>query len=166
MSVMQHPTLAAGGAMELSIAAHRDRMCRWAKRLAPDLDPDDMVQDTLVTALRIATRFDASRASLSTWLYGILHRTILNHRKKQVRRADLGAVFPAASNVDGDGDLRLAARQLMMNLNEAELRLLACYFVEGRPGEKVAEDMGLTMNAFWVRASRLRGKVVFGLTIH
>ena len=47
-------------------------------------DAEDLVQDTLVKALRFADRFEAG-TNLRAWLYTILHNTFRNMRRHDVR---------------------------------------------------------------------------------
>jgi RNA polymerase sigma-70 factor (ECF subfamily) len=47
---------------------------------------EDVVQDVFVVVHRRLSEFDGERASLRTWLFGILRRVVADHRRTQRRK--------------------------------------------------------------------------------
>jgi RNA polymerase sigma-70 factor (ECF subfamily) len=87
-------------------------MTRLARRLAPDHDPQDVVQDALTRAWRKRHLFDPDRGAATTWLLAITADRAREARRSRTRR--LGVVddtgeapdVPApAPDVDADLDL-------------------------------------------------------------
>lgn len=77
-------TLAAAS-IGTSVAEHRPYLVRFARRRLRDAAlAEDVVQDTLVAALRGAERFEG-RASLRTWLTGILLRRVADALRRESR---------------------------------------------------------------------------------
>lgn len=99
----------------------RTAMTRLARRLAPDADPDDVVQEALARAWVKRDQFDADRGTSTTWLLAIVADQARASRRARVRRlrvVDDHADVPdaAAPAIDVDVDLeraidRLAERQ-------------------------------------------------------
>lgn len=97
-------------------------MTRLARRLAPDADPDDVVQDALVRAWQKWHQFDAARGTATTWLLAIVADRARDARRRRVSRLRVvdGSARPDAPtperDVAGSVDLeaaidRLAGRQ-------------------------------------------------------
>ncbi len=96
-------------------------MSRLASRLAPDADPDDIVQDALTRAWRKRSQFDPERGSPTTWLLAITADQARSARRSRVRRLKLiddHAELPDPPSTDRGTDLdldravtRLAERQ-------------------------------------------------------
>jgi RNA polymerase sigma-70 factor (ECF subfamily) len=67
------------------ICSHRDYLVRFARRRLSDAAlAEDMVQDTLLAAIQGIDRFEA-KASLRTWLTGILQRRIADGLRRRAR---------------------------------------------------------------------------------
>ena len=98
-------------------------MTRLALRLAPNDDPDDVVQDALARGWQKWHQFDPERGTATTWLLAITADRARAARRARVRRlrvvddtVPLPDVPDAATDPDGDVDLdraigRLAERQ-------------------------------------------------------
>ncbi len=52
----------------------------------PPSSVEDVVQDVLVVVHRRLPEFDGARASIRTWLFGILRRTVADHRRTRRRK--------------------------------------------------------------------------------
>jgi RNA polymerase sigma-70 factor (ECF subfamily) len=61
-------------------------MTRLARRLAPDADPDDVVQDALLRAWQKWHLFDVNRGTPTTWLLAITADRARDARRRRVRR--------------------------------------------------------------------------------
>jgi RNA polymerase sigma-70 factor (ECF subfamily) len=87
-------------------------MTRLARRLAPDHDPQDVVQDALVRAWRKRHLFDPERGTATTWLLAITADRARDARRTRVRRfrvvddtSEPPEVAAPAEDVDADLDL-------------------------------------------------------------
>jgi RNA polymerase sigma factor (sigma-70 family) len=98
-------------------------MTRLARRLAPEHEPEDIVQDALMRAWQKRDQFDADRGSATTWLLAITADRAREARRARVRRlrlvddrADVPDPPSPPSDHEADLDLdraidRLAERQ-------------------------------------------------------
>jgi RNA polymerase sigma-70 factor (ECF subfamily) len=93
-------------------------MTRLARRLAPDADPDDVVQESLARAWIKWDAYDAARGSATTWLLAITADQARDARRNRIRRLrlvdDTAAVpdAPATPTPSPDIDLERAIAQL------------------------------------------------------
>lgn len=115
------------------LLAEADGLYRYAMARVGDHHAcQDLVQETLVVAIRKIADFEA-RSSLRTWLVGILRHKILDHFREEARRREAkGEQCGEASWAAVDGDLftRRGAWRLDPNAGlEA---------VEGDPGRRDA----------------------------
>jgi RNA polymerase sigma factor (sigma-70 family) len=91
-------------------------MTRLARRLAPNADPDDVVQESLTRAWLKRGQFDESRGTPTTWLLAIVADQARAARRTRVRRlrvvddsADVpDAPAPAPDSASADLDLERA----------------------------------------------------------
>jgi RNA polymerase sigma-70 factor, ECF subfamily len=87
-------------------------------------DAEDLVQDTLVKALRFADRFEAG-TNLRAWLYTILHNTWRNQRRDTARGnvdVDSDRVEEAAASPDGPTAAETPERILLRSTLDADLQ--------------------------------------------
>ena len=83
------------------ICQHRSYLVRFARRRLSDAAlAEDMVQDTLLAAIQGIECFE-TRASLRTWLTGILQRRIADGLRRRARGPLYGHEM---AEVDGDDD--------------------------------------------------------------
>ena len=78
-------------------------------------DAEDLVQDTIVKALRFQDRFERG-TNLRAWLYTILHNTWRNRVRDTVREAvdvDSERIEELAATVDGPSDIETPERALL-----------------------------------------------------
>ena len=87
-------------------------------------DAEDLVQDTVVKALRFSDRFTPG-TNLKAWLYTILHNTWRNRRRDAARNAvdvDSERVEEAASMPGGPAVLETPERILLRDTLDADLK--------------------------------------------
>jgi len=87
-------------------------------------DAEDLVQDTLVKALRFADRFTPG-TNLKAWLYTILHNTWRNRRRDAARdtvEVDSDRVDEAATVPDGPSSADTPERILLRDTLDADLQ--------------------------------------------
>lgn len=95
------PTGPWGSAPETWLETHGDYLYRYAlSRLRDESLAEDLVQETLLAALKARHGFDG-RAAERTWLTGILKHKIIDQLRRQYREVPL-EYEPAANHEDGD----------------------------------------------------------------
>ena len=118
-------------------------MTRLARRLAPNADPDDVVQEALARAWQKRAQFDAARGTPTTWLLAIVADQARASRRSRVRRlqvVDDAAELPdpPASDSQPDLDLERAIERLA---DRQQLAVHLHYFV-GLNVDETAAVMG------------------------
>ena len=174
------PTSVRLSELEHCIDQHGDSLFRYAKARVNDAHAaEDLVQQTFVSALNAYHRF-TKRASLKSWLTGILRHKILDHYRRKARNPIASATSLDGSPPDFDeaGRWREDAapadwapnpeetlkRKEFMALFERCLERLppnaAQAFIlreiEGLSSQEVAEIMGLSQSHLWVLMHRSR----------
>jgi RNA polymerase sigma factor (sigma-70 family) len=118
-------------------------MSRLARRLAPNADPDDVVQESLARAWQKRGQFDPARGTPTTWLLAIVADQARSARRSRVRRlrvVDDAAELPdaPARNDQPDVDLERAIDRLT---ERQQLAVHLHYFV-GLGMDETAAVMG------------------------
>jgi RNA polymerase sigma-70 factor, ECF subfamily len=107
------------------VVAHLPPLYATALRLARNRpDADDLVQDTMVKALRAAHRFTPG-TNLRAWLYTILHNTWKNRRRDAARApvaADSERVDEAADTSAPGGTIETPEQVLLRTVLDADLQ--------------------------------------------
>jgi RNA polymerase sigma-70 factor (ECF subfamily) len=107
------------------VLAHLEQLYGTALRLTRNrADAEDLVQDTVVKALRFADRFTPG-TNLKAWLYTILHNTWRNRRRDSARApvdTDSAQVEEAASLPGGPAALETPERILLRDTLDADLQ--------------------------------------------
>jgi RNA polymerase sigma-70 factor (ECF subfamily) len=129
---------------------------RFARALARDAEiADDLVQDTLVRALRAEHLFHGG--DLRTWLFTILLNLDRNRRRGLARRPVLAVIEefepPGAPGSDGSG--RDIQRGLAL-LPAEQREVLLLVTLEGMSYREAAETQGVPIGTIMSRLSRAR----------
>jgi RNA polymerase sigma-70 factor (ECF subfamily) len=106
-------------------------MTRLARRLAPESDPDDVLQDALARAWQKWHLFDESRGTATTWLLAITADQARAARRSRVRRLQLiddTADVPEAAAAQDAHDLDLD-RAIAKLSDRQQLAIQLHYFV-------------------------------------
>jgi RNA polymerase sigma factor (sigma-70 family) len=152
-------------AFEDVVALYRARVARLAHRLLGwGGDPEDVVQEVFLAALRKAKDF-RGRASLWTWLATIT----VNRCRRQLRRRALWRRFlfarsreDAAVAADGGAladETNRRVREAVAALPARDREVIVLYHLEESPATEIAELLGVTPNAMQVRLHRARAKL-------
>ena len=131
---------------------------RYARALARDRDiADDLVQDTLVRALRAEKQFVGG--DLRSWLYTILTNLNRNRRRSLARKPVFTELFdnnPDASGTEAEGrDISRALAALV----EEQRSVLLLVMLEGLSYREVAEIQGVPIGTVMSRLARARATV-------
>ena len=132
---------------------------RYARSLTRDVESaDDIVQDTLVRALRSEHLFLGG--DLRSWLYTILTNLNRNRRRALARRPiltsieDDDAIDPSTPDA-GRRDIERALAQL----GEEQRTVLLLVVLEGLSYREVAEVQGVPIGTVMSRLARARAQV-------
>jgi RNA polymerase sigma-70 factor (ECF subfamily) len=152
-------------AFEDVVALYQARVARLAHRLLGwGGDPEDVVQEVFLAALRKAKDF-RGRASLWTWLATIA----VNRCRRQLQRRALWGRFmlarrreqtaaPADRGALADETNR-RVREAVTALPARDREVIVLYYLEECPAAEIGELLGLTPNAVQVRLHRARGRL-------
>ncbi|MEW6058805.1 MAG: sigma-70 family RNA polymerase sigma factor [Actinomycetota bacterium] len=118
---------------------------------------EELTQDVFLTAWRKATRFDASRGRLSTWLMTIAHNLAVDRLRREsgVTRPTLVLVdeMPEVVSLGEEEPLieRDVALRALGSLSDAERRLLARAYFGGLTAREIAEADGIPLGTVKTR---------------
>ena len=147
---------------DLDVVAHIQRLRRYARFLCRDAaDADDLVQETLVKAIRRAGQFRPD-ADLRAWLFGILHNTFVSGTRSSERQRR------AVERNESDGEhrpqglaqeTRIELRRALAavdRLPEDQRRVILLVSVDGMTTDEAAVVLGLPVGT--VRSRLARGR--------
>lgn len=131
---------------------------RYARALARDTDiADDLVQDTLVRALRSEKLFLGG--DLRSWLYTILTNLNRNRRRTLARRPPMMPLTDTGADASGTeaeaGDIARALATLV----EEQRAALLLVVLEGLSYREVAEIQGVPIGTVMSRLARARAHI-------
>ncbi len=134
------------------------RLRRFAAAVGDhDMDPDDLVQDALGSLLEGSRRVEAPEAYLRTTIV----RQVSNRRRRFARwRARLPRLVEPTATTDHYP----VEETVLDELDPVDRAVLHLTIVEGRPGDEVAELLGLSPANVRQRASRARARLRASLT--
>ena len=153
---------------------------RIGSQLQKKVEPEDILQEASIEALRSHAKTDLSNWDPLHWLFQICERKIIDaHRRYFVskkREAGREAALPAGSDAAGIADLLAASmttpsaafsrdqRQLRMlaaldTLPETEREALRLRYLVGLPSKEIAQKFGKTDGATRVMISRALSKL-------
>jgi len=141
-----------------SVEAMIPALRRYARALARDADiADDLVQDTLVRALRSERLFIGG--DVRSWLYTILTNLNKNRRRSLARRPQFMPLHennPDASGTEAEGcDIERALATLV----EEQRAVLLLVMLEGMTYREVADIQGVPIGTVMSRLARARAHV-------
>jgi RNA polymerase sigma-70 factor (ECF subfamily) len=154
-------------ALETVFRAHLPMLERFVARMVgSQADIEDLVQDTLLTAIAAFPGFRGD-AAVGTWLNGIAVNVVRRHLRQPVQRRNVpldlvdASAEPAdqAAPPDGIADGRRRVERIQAHLAALgpERRIaFILHVVEGRPIEEIAQIVGASRMAvksriFWAR---------------
>lgn len=161
-------------ALQGLVKLYQDAVYRFGRAMCgtPE-DAQDVVQDTLMTALQKVGEFRGD-ASFRTWLYAIA-RSQCSRRRRKTRREFLTAEehlglrempdpAPLAVETLQSNDDRAKVQAAIDTLPDMYREVLVLRDIEGMTAPQVAETLGLTVEAVKSRLHRARGRIRDALT--
>lgn|ERR1019366_10573005 len=140
-----------------SVEAMIPALRRYARALARDADvADDLVQDTLVRALRSERLFLGG--DVRSWLYTILTNLNKNRRRSLARRPQFMPLLDNNPDASGKAEGRDIARALA-TLVEEQRAVLLLVMLEGLSYREVADIQGVPIGTVMSRLARARAHV-------
>jgi RNA polymerase sigma-70 factor, ECF subfamily len=142
-----------------SVEAMIPALRRYARALTRDADiADDLVQDTLVRALRSEKLFHGG--DIRSWLYTILTNLNRNRRRSLARRPSISPLNdddePGANGTEAEGrDIERA----LAGLVEEQRSALLLVMLEGLTYREVAEIQGVPIGTVMSRLARARAHI-------
>lgn len=167
--------VSAGDAVTLDAlyAEHGRTVARWISvLLGPGAEVEDLTHDVFLVVCRRLREF-RREAKATTWLYRITENVVRNERRRRrVRRwMTLGLGPEAMEAAGGDspaGDLEARRRAALLyraldRLKEDQRTVLVLFELEGASGAEIAERLGVSVSAVWVRLHRARKALLAAL---
>jgi RNA polymerase sigma-70 factor (ECF subfamily) len=130
-------------------ASHLDRVYAFfAYRVSDVADAEDLTSATFERVVRHAGRYDATRASPTTWLFSIAERQLIDHYRRQGRRNetifdDDGQALVAPEDRPSIG-LSPALQRAVEGLSDRERRVVGLRFGAELTGRQIAEVIDAT----------------------
>ena len=159
-------------AFTLLYQRHQGRIYRFALQMSGSYSvADDVTQEVFLALMRESFRFDSSRGSLATYLYGVARNQVrrhLEHGKFQVPLDDDGdeASFEAIiAQADPLGDLTLreglsALRQAILTLPLHYREVVALCDLEEMSYDDAARTIGCAVGTIRSRLHRAHGLLI------
>jgi RNA polymerase sigma-70 factor (ECF subfamily) len=170
-SIAERSDVGRGDATDLArlFGEHARPLLRYcACRVGPDA-AEDVVAETFLIAHRQRARFDPTRASPLTWLYGIATRVAHRHRRSETRRlalyaralgpeTDLGFVDRAVERADaGAARRRIAGALARLPARQRDVLLL--YAVAELEYAEIATALDIPLGSVQSSLHRARAKL-------
>ncbi|MGO4716231.1 sigma-70 family RNA polymerase sigma factor [Bradyrhizobium sp. 2TAF24] len=131
---------------------------RYARALTRDSEiADDLVQDTLVRALRSERLFVGG--DLRSWLYTILTNLNRNRRRSLARRPPMTTLIDTAIDASGTEAEGRDIAEALATLVEDQRAVLLLVVLEGLSYREVADIQGVPIGTVMSRLARARAHV-------
>ena len=118
---------------------------------------EELAQDVFLAAWRKASRFDAARGRLSTWLMAIAHNLAVDRLRHDRGAGRPVLIFvdelPEGSSTEEEDTLieRETAREALAGLSETERELLRRAYFQGWTAREIAEADGIPLGTVKTR---------------
>lgn len=150
--------------------AHAAELRQAISRLAPELDPDDLLQEVFLVVLRRPqelVRAEVPRA----WLYGIAVKLTGTRRRTARARRFFGleAATSKATAVDAPSrtleqrDAQRRVAQALESVSTARREAFVLFELQGLSGEEVAVALQVPLKTVWTRLFHARKDVCAAL---
>ena len=148
-----------------------------AQMVEDEDDVAELTQDVFVKVFESMGQYNASRASLSTWMSRIAYNVAANHlrrwRPKVVRLAEeaFEYILPLDNNIDNLDDLEITEQRIAFldeaigRLRPEERLLIHLKYYEGQSLAEISYVMDVREGALASRLQRIRHKLKRQITI-
>ncbi len=144
------------GRLTPKVLAHAYRL------LSDRAEAEDIAQEAMLRLWRIAPRWEAGRAQVSTWLYRVVANLCTDRLRKRRRSVGIDEAPELVDDAPGAED-RLAAKARMVALKEAlndlperQRQAVILRHLEGLQNPEIAQVMDISVEA--VESLTARGK--------
>lgn len=167
------------------LTAHGDALWRFAVSRVGEQHAEDIVQETLLAAIKAAASFEG-RSSAETWLLGIMNNKVIDFYRKRAREhahresqheqqldAEEASEFapdghwarkpgnweelaPSSAEAAAEDPLRAAYRSCMDKLPAILKDALELRELRDLPPETVCQALGISATNLWTRLHRAR----------
>jgi RNA polymerase sigma-70 factor (ECF subfamily) len=155
---LEHPVaVRAPRSLAEAAEAHLDDVLGYLLYLTRDRETaEDLTSATFEKALRLWSRFDATRGSARTWLLGIARTTALDWFRAETRRRkrEEAAALPERVDEAFAEGLSPALEAALDALSAGEREVLALRIVLELDGDATARVLGISPTAVSTRLSR------------
>jgi RNA polymerase sigma-70 factor (ECF subfamily) len=131
----------------------------------PRADAEDVVQETFVVVLKKLGEFEG-RSSLRTWIYGIAHRAVSEHRRRAHIRREIPTEAPDPGRVDAAQPelvererARIQLAAILERLDGDKRAAFVFHEIEGMTMSEVAEIVGCPLQTAYSRLHAAREQV-------
>jgi RNA polymerase sigma-70 factor (ECF subfamily) len=160
----------ASPALERLFREHAGKLREFLVRLSgPGLDPDDLLQEVFVVALRRSVDFPEG-APPAGWLFGTAVRVASSSRRNaRLRRffglelasEHAGPTTPAALFESAEDSQKVYA--ILERLSEKKRAVFIMFELQGLTGPEIAELLGCPLKTVWSRLAHARQEFLEGL---
>lgn len=145
-------------AFRASVEATIPALRRYARALTRDADiADDLVQDTLVRALRSENLFHGG--DIRSWLYTILTNLNRNRRRSMARKPPMTPLAETLAEAGGTEAEGRDIERALAGLVEEQRAVLLLVVLEGLSYREVADIQGVPLGTVMSRLARARAHV-------
>jgi RNA polymerase sigma factor (sigma-70 family) len=150
---------------ENRVCALRPKLTQFAIKFTQNLDDaEDLVQDTLIKAIRYESMFEEG-TNLQGWLYTILRNTFLNNYRRLVRQRgvvetteDLSSYQLTKSAANNKGENKFIQEDVTKALNQLEPEYYIPFtrYFEGYKYHEIADEMQIPIGTVKTRIHMAR----------
>ena len=151
----------------LIVDKYQEAFLRKARRVLGDRsEVEDVVQETFTKIYLYGSNFQKQEgASFSSWAYKILMNTTFTYYQKLKKRGEVEAsvedeilsLAPDFSHRNSEKDnYKDAVASVLSRMPEPLARVLSLHFIEDKPQEQVAEELGVSVSAVKTRVHRAK----------
>ena len=142
-------------------AAYREKVLSYlCYRAASREDAEELCQEVFAEVYRCLPRYDAERASLSTWIYQITRFTLIDYLRKRRTASPLPEDFPAAGDPAEDFIRRETLERLASALNTLEREerdIIILRYFKGQSLTEVSRLTGISYGMVKVKHKKALG---------
>ncbi|MBQ8050300.1 MAG: sigma-70 family RNA polymerase sigma factor [Bacteroidaceae bacterium] len=125
-------------------------------------DAEEVVQDTLLRALRSLGTFDERRATLRTWLWRIAWHEVVRYLERKNRRprlVEMDEGMMVADAEEGEDERLTLLERAILQLGDEEQMLLQMRYTDGLSLKEIAYVTDAKATTLAVRLQRIRERL-------